>query len=157
MFETIKKLITAGAVLAATSAAAQAVTVKFDQPNMGFGQGPIVVESTDGKKWSKIRSAELKMPTAIFIGHNSNDYRMNYLRIHQGSKLLYDKLINTYEYENPWAQQIKVTGSTENFDSIAKSLLLEACNSRLTKPGAIHEDQKLYFKVPAATLREVLS
>jgi len=149
MFGTVKKIMAAGTVLALSTAAAQAHTVKFDQPNMGFGKGPIVVESTDGKTWSKIKATGLQMPYAIYVGHNSNDYSYRGHVVLQDGTLLYQSQEwPVGDAPNPYRHNGTVQGSTNNFNTITKMNLRDACNSRLTKPGAIYEDQKMFFKVP---------
>ena len=153
MFATIKKTLVAGAVLAATAVSAQAVTAKLDQPNMGFGSGPIVVKSTDGKKWSKIESSDLTLPYAVFIGYNENDIDYDYHHLYQdGTKITPGIIVPLNGWANPLIANYTAHGSTDNFNSITRTLLLEACNSRLNKPGAIHEDQHMFFKVPLQLL-----
>ena len=149
MFGTVKKIMAAGTVLALSTAAAQALAVKFDQPNMGFGKGSIVVESTDGKTWSKIKSANLEMPYAMFVGHNSNDYDFIGHSVLQDGNLIFQSAEWTAgDAPNPLSLNGVVQGTTDNFNTITKMNLRDACNSRLTKTGAIYEDQKMFFKVP---------
>lgn len=153
MFGILKKALVAGAVLTATTACAQAVTAKLDQPNMGFGSGPIIVKSTDGKKWSKIESSDLTLPYAIFIGYNENDIHYQYHRLLQdGTDITPGIIAPLNGWANPLITEYIAHGSTDNFNSITKTLLLEACNSRLSQPGAIHEDQQMFFKVPLQLL-----
>ena len=153
MFGTIKTLVAAGSILAVSSAAAHALTVKFDQPNMGFGEGPIIVESTDGVTWSKISSTELKLPYSLFIGHNSSDYKLAFYDVFlDGKRISPNTAVPLNGWGNPVVADETGTGSTDDFNGITRSNLLYACNKRLKNGGDIREDQTFFFKVPLQAL-----
>ncbi len=153
MFGLARKALAAGAMLAVSSAAAHALTVKFDQPNMGFGQGPIIVESTDGVSWSKIKTTELKLPHSLFIGHNSNDYEFVTRRVYQdGADITPTTVYPDGDWGNPVVFNQTASGSTDHFNDITRSNLLYGCNSRLKNGGDIRKDQTFFFKVPLQAL-----
>lgn len=136
--------------LAAGTAGAHALTVKFDENNMGFGSGPIIVESDNGTSWTTIKPSPLSLPFAIFVGHNENDFGLRYYQVLQSNTPIYasGEFITA---PNPYMDtEVSTPGlaSTDNFDSITRTNILHACNSRLQAGASIHDDQNMFFEVP---------